>query len=184
MTPTTKNKTALPKAPQMGVETWWRPTPLQRVLRQALPMVHHYSRRCDSLEAREGVKEYHRKTEKSGCLTLTSLIDLWLNQAYWALWVLCKFNTDLIAVDFQATGCSRCSQKKSNRYCLARYNHIVSDFLACAFKKEQYTLCQQLTFIQCLMQVKAFSHCLAHYNHIVSDFLACAFRKEQYTLCQ
>jgi hypothetical protein len=82
------------------------------------------------------VKEYHRKTEKSGCLALTSLIDLWLNQAHWALRLLCKFNIDLIAVDFQATGCNGCSQKKSNRYCLACYNHIVSDFLISAFKKE------------------------------------------------
>ena len=90
----------------------------------------------DSLEAGEKVKEYRRKTEKSSCLAFTSLIDLWLNQAHWALWVSCKFNTDLLVVDFQATGCSGCSQKKSNRYCPARYNHIVSDLFACAFRKE------------------------------------------------
>ena len=100
-----------------------------------LPMVPHSGPRHDSLEAREKAKEYRRKTEKSGCLALTSLIDFWLNQAHWALWVSCKFNTDLIDVDFQATGCSGCSQKKSNRYCPARYNHIVSDFLSCAFRK-------------------------------------------------
>ena len=168
----------------MGAETRWRPTPLRRVLRWALPMVHHSSQRRDTLEAREKAKEYRRKTKKSGCLALTSLLDLWLNQAHWALWVSCKINTDLITVDFQAIGCSGCSQKKSNRYCPTRYNHIVSDFLTCAFRKKQYTLCQQLTFIQCLTQVKAFSHCPACYNYIVWDFLACAFKKEQYTLCQ
>ena len=136
MTPTTKNKTALPKASQMEAEMWRRPAPLWRVLRRALPMVHHFGRRRDSLKAREKAKEYHRKTEKSGCLTLTSLVDLWLNRAHWALQVLCTFNIDLIAVDFQATGCSGCSQKKSNRYCPVRYNHLVSDFLECAFRKE------------------------------------------------
>ena len=99
-------------------------------------MVLHFGRRRDSLEAGEKAKEYRRMIEKSGCLALTSLVDLWLNQAHWALRVLCKFNIDLIDVDFQATGCSGCSQKKSNRYCLARYNHIVSNFLACAFIKE------------------------------------------------
>ena len=78
-TPTTKNKTTLLKALQMGAKTRQRPAPLRRVLRWALPMVHHSSRRCDSLEAGEKAKEYHRKTEKSGCLALTSLIDLWLN---------------------------------------------------------------------------------------------------------
>ena len=46
-----------------------------------------------------------------------------------------QFNIDLIAVDFKAIGYSECSQKKSNGYCLACYNHIVSDFLACAFRK-------------------------------------------------
>ena len=112
MTSATKNKTALPKAPQMGAETRWRLAPLRRVLRRALSMVHHFGRRRDSLEARKKAKEYHRKTEKSRCLALTSLINLWLNQAHWALWVLCKFKTDLIVVDFQATGCSGCSQKK------------------------------------------------------------------------
>ena len=136
MTPTTKNKTILPKAPQMGVEMRRRPAPLQRVLHRVLPMVHHSGRRHDSLEAGEKAKEYCRKTEKSGCLALTSLIDLWLNQAHWALWVSCKFNIDLIAVDFHTTGYSGCSQKKSNRYCLSCYNHIVSYFLACAFRKE------------------------------------------------
>ena len=179
----TKNKTTLPKAPEMGAETQQRPTPLWSVLRRALPMVHS-GHRCDSLEAGEKAKEYRRKIEKSGCLTLTSLIDLWLNQTHQALQVSCKFNIVLIAMDFQATCCSGCSQKKSNRYCLARYNHIVLDFLACAFRKDQYTLCQRLTFIQCLTQVEAFNHCSACYNHIVSEFLACAFRKEQYTLCQ
>jgi hypothetical protein len=54
------------------------------------------------LEAGEKAKEYHRKIEESGCLALTSLIDLWLNQAHWALRVSCKFNTDLIAMNFQA----------------------------------------------------------------------------------
>ena len=132
----TKNKTTLPKAPQMGAKMRLRPAPLQRVLRWVLPMVHHSGRRRDSLEAREKAKEYHRKTEKSGCLALTSLIDLWLNQAHWALRVSCKFNTDLIAMDFQVTGCNGCNLKKSNRYCPVRYNHIVSDFLACAFRKE------------------------------------------------
>ena len=136
MTAATKNKTALPKATQMGAKTWRRPAPLQRVLRRALPMVHHSGQRRDSLEAREKAKEYHRKTKKRGCLVLTSLVDLWLDQAHWALRVSCKFNTDLIGVDFQAIGCSGCSQKKSNRYCLARYNHIVLDFLACAFRKD------------------------------------------------
>ena len=133
MTSATKNKTALPKVPQMGAEMWQRPAPLRRVLCRALPMVLHSGRRRDSLEAGEKAKEYRRMIEKSGCLALTSLIDSWLNQAHWALRVSCKFNTNLIAVDFQAIGCSRCSQKKSNRYCPARYNHIVSDFLACAF---------------------------------------------------
>ena len=85
MTLASKNKTALPKVPQMGAKTWQRPTPLQRVLRRLLPMVHHFGRRRDSLEARKKAKEYHRKTEKSSCLTLTSLIDLWLNQTHWAL---------------------------------------------------------------------------------------------------
>ena len=99
-------------------------------------MVHHSGRRHDSLEAREKAKEYRRKIEKSGCLALTSLVNLWLNQVHWALWVSCKFNIDLIAVDFQATGYSGCSKKKSNRYCPAHYNHIVSDVLACAFKRE------------------------------------------------
>ena len=75
LTLATKNKTALPKVPQMGVETWRRPAPLQRVLRRVLPMVHHSGRRRDSLEAREKAKEYRRKIEKSGCLALTSLID-------------------------------------------------------------------------------------------------------------
>ena len=75
-------------------------------------MVHHSGRRRDSLEAGEKTKEYRRKKEKSGCLVLTSLVDLWLNQAHWALRVLCKFNIDLIDVDFQATGCSGCSQKR------------------------------------------------------------------------
>ena len=112
LTLATKNKTALPKAPQMGAETRWRPAPLQRVLYHALPMVHHSGQRHDSLEAGEKAKEYRRKTEKSGCVTLTSLIDLWLNQAHWALRVLCKSNTDLIDVDFQAIGCSGCSQKR------------------------------------------------------------------------
>ena len=79
MTPATKNKTALPKAPQMGVETWQRPAPLQRVLRRAVPMVHHSGGRRDLLETGEKAKEYRRKTEKSGCLALTSLVDLWLN---------------------------------------------------------------------------------------------------------
>ena len=136
MTPATKNKTALPKAPQMGVETQWRPAPLHRVLHRELPMVHQSCRRRDSLEAGEKAKEYRMKTEKSGCLALTSLIDLWLNQAHWALQVSCKFNTYLIVVDFQATSCSGCSQKNSNRYCSTHYNYIVSDFLACAFRKE------------------------------------------------
>ena len=142
MTPATKNKTALPKAPQMGVETQWRPAPLHRVLHRELPMVHQSCRRRDSLEAGEKAKEYCRKIGKSGCLALTSLVNLWLNQAHWALWVSCKFNTDLIVVDFYATSCYGCSQIKSNKYCLARYNHIVLDFLACAFRKEYYTLCQ------------------------------------------
>ena len=163
---------------------WQRPAPLQRILHRALPMVHHFGRRRDSLEAGEKAKEYRRKTEKSGCLALTSLVDLWLNQAHYALWVSCKVNTNLIAMDFQAIGCNRCSQRKSNRYCPTHYNYIVSDFLACAFRKEQYTLCQRLTFIQCLTHVKAFTHCPARYNHIVLDLLAFAFRKEQYTLCQ
>ena len=136
MTPATKKKTALPKAPQNGSrDTAEACSPLEGSP-PMLPMVHHSGRRRDSLEAREKAKEYHMKTEKSGCLALTSLVDLWLNQTHWALRVSCKFNTDLIAVDFQATGCSGCSQKKSNRYCLARYNHIVSNFLACAFIKE------------------------------------------------
>ena len=74
MTPTTKNKTALPKAPQMGVEMRRRPAPLQRVLHRVLPMVHHSGRRHDSLEAGEKAKEYRRKIEKSSCLALTSLI--------------------------------------------------------------------------------------------------------------
>ena len=69
---------------------WQRPAPLWRVLRQVLPMVHHSGRRHDSFEAGEKAKEYHRKTEKSGCLTLTYLVDLWLNQAHWALQVSCK----------------------------------------------------------------------------------------------
>ena len=98
-------------------------------------MVHHFGRRRDSLEAREKAKEYRRKIEKSGCLALTSLVNLWLNQVHWALWVSCKFNIDLIVVDFQAIGCSGCNQKKSNRYCPACYNHIVSYFLTCAFIK-------------------------------------------------
>ena len=85
MTPATKNKTALPKAPQMGAEMQRRPAPSKRVLRRALPMVHHSGRRRDSLEAGEKAKEYRRKTEKSGCLALTSLVDLWLNQTHWAL---------------------------------------------------------------------------------------------------
>ena len=71
----TKNKTTLPKAPQMGAEMQWRPAPLRRVLCRVLPMVHHFGQRRDSLEAGEKVKEYCRKTEKSGCLALTSLID-------------------------------------------------------------------------------------------------------------
>ena len=79
MTPATKNKTAIPKTPQMGAETWWRPAPLRRVLCETLPMVHHSDRRRDSLEAIEKAKEYRMKTKKSGCLALTSLIDLWLN---------------------------------------------------------------------------------------------------------
>ena len=91
----------------MGAEMWRRPAPLRRVLHRVLPMVHHSGRRRNSLEVEEKAKEYHRKTEKSGCVTLTSLIDLWLNQAHWALRVSCKFNTNLIAVDFQATGCYR-----------------------------------------------------------------------------
>ena len=82
LTLATKNKTTLPKAPEMGAETQQRPTPLQRVLRRVLPMVHHSSRRHDSLEAGEKAKEYRRKIEKSSCLALTSLIDLWLNQAH------------------------------------------------------------------------------------------------------
>ena len=79
MTPATKNKTALPKVPQMEVKTWRGAAPLWRVLCWTLPMVHHSSQRCDSLEAGEKAKEYRRKTEKSGCLALTSLLDLWLN---------------------------------------------------------------------------------------------------------
>ena len=82
MTPATKNKTALPKATQMGAETQWRPAPLRRVLRWALPMVHHSGQRHDSFEAGEKAKEYRRKIEKSCYLALTSLIDLWLNQAH------------------------------------------------------------------------------------------------------
>ena len=64
LTPETKNKTILPKAPQMGVETRWRPTPLRRVLCRVLPMVPHSGPRHDSLEAREKAKEYRRKIEK------------------------------------------------------------------------------------------------------------------------
>ena len=78
----TKNKTALPKVPQMGAKMRWRPAPLQRVLHRALPMVHHSGRRRNSLDAGEKAKEYRRKTEKSGCLALTSLVDLWLNQTH------------------------------------------------------------------------------------------------------
>ena len=66
----------------MGAGTWQRPAPLRRVLRRVLPMVHHSGQRSDSLEAREKVKEYRRKIEKSDCLALTSLVDLWLNQAH------------------------------------------------------------------------------------------------------
>ena len=76
MTLATKNKTALPKVLQIGVEMWRRPAPLRRVLRWVLPMVHHSGQRRDSLEAREKAKKYRMKIEKSGCLTLTSLIDL------------------------------------------------------------------------------------------------------------
>ena len=79
MTLVTKNKTALPKVPQMGAEKRRRPALLRRVLCRALPMVHHSSRRRDSLEAGEKAKEYRRMIEKSGCLALTSLVDLWLN---------------------------------------------------------------------------------------------------------
>ena len=63
----------------MGAETWCRLAPLRRVLHQALPMVHHSGQTHDSLEGGEKAKDYHRKVEKSGCLALTSLIDLWLN---------------------------------------------------------------------------------------------------------
>ena len=62
MTLATKNKTALPKAPQMGAETRWRLAPLRRVLHQVLPMVHRSNQGSDSLEAREKAKEYRRKT--------------------------------------------------------------------------------------------------------------------------
>ena len=79
MTLENKNKMTLPKVPQMGAETRRRPAPFWRVLSGALCMVHHSVQRCDSLEAREKAKEYRRKTEKSGCLALTSLGDLWLN---------------------------------------------------------------------------------------------------------
>ena len=74
MTLATKNKTTLPKAPQMEAEMRRRPTPLWRVLCRVLPMVHHSGRRHDSLKAREKAKKYRMKTEKSGCLALTSLI--------------------------------------------------------------------------------------------------------------
>ena len=79
MTSATKNKTALPKVLQMRAETWRRAAPLQRVLRRAVPMVHHSDGRRDLLETGGKAKEYRRKTEKSGCLALTSLVDLWLN---------------------------------------------------------------------------------------------------------